>query len=371
MKLKIKILLFSLLFVNCFYSQSNRNEFSIDSIIIEITKNYSEINSDQQIKDAAINCYKDYKTNFYTKKDSALFHFNNLLLKYNLGEIKSAIFDTLNEIKLKNKNYIISDFIKELAALSNSFTLNYPKEKIFMVIALNKKYLKNKADISTSEVDPFLEENHLEYNYFSIENIIILILIFIIFFLFIRKKPYKEVNLKESNYSYISNSSSQGNYEDQITHLKRDKTELQKQIEELKIQLTTVKSVIFRENSEVEMSIETETNNMVQKTETFYFRQPNSDGIFRNDLKIDDFEPSLSMFKFSCDNKNKAFFEYCGDMSMSKLISNNPNTHLSLVCDFLNAKENFNTSIISITKGEVQLENDIWVVTKKAVIKFS
>ena len=104
---------------------------------------------------------------------------------------------------------------------------------------------------------------------------------------------------------------------------------------------------------------------------TFYFRQPSSDGNFKNELKIDDFEPSLSMFKVTMTSDLKSTFEYCGDSSISKLISNNPNTHLGLVCDFINTSDQYNSRIENIAVGKAELKNDIWIVTQKAKIKFS
>ena len=101
-----------------------------------------------------------------------------------------------------------------------------------------------------------------------------------------------------------------------------------------------------------------------------FSRQPNFDGNFRDDLMTKVFENSLSMVKFSLSAKNKASFEYCGDSSISKLISNNPDSSIGLVSDYENSRDFFKTSIVTTQKGEVELIDSIWYVTKKAKIKF-
>lgn len=273
--------------------------------------------------------------------------------------------------------------------------------------------------------------NDVSSNYFGLENIIIICLIAIIIFLLrgkinklipeIKKSPKRLENNEKSKNSFSNNTIHQDKFQRKIKQLeqelevlkrrmaseKKAKTDLETIISNLKTEKSEIiANQIIEQNrsqehtgkiaelekeledcqkrmtSESNANLDLETIPAEQKTEdieilkiesnkSFYFRQPTNDGNFNNDLRIENFEHSISMFKLTLISEKKANFEYCGDKMMSKLISNNPNTHLGLVCDFINTSDSFNSIIENQSKGEVELRSDIWVVTLKAKIKFS
>jgi uncharacterized membrane protein len=278
------------------------------------------------------------------------------------------------------------------------------------------------------------DTNNDASNYFGLENIIIICLLAIIIILVIiigrkstflvKKSPEKVENNEKSKNSFNKNTIHQDRsqeYKRKIKHLEQEleglkrrmasenkaKTDLETLISNLKTEKSEIlANQIIEQNrsqehtgkiaelekeledcqkritpeSNANLDLETITSEQkpddieivkIESTKSIYFRQPTNDGNFNNDLRIENFEPSISMFKLTLISEKKANFEFCGDKMMSKLISNNPNTHLRLVCDFINTSDSFNSIIENQSKGEVELRSDIWVVTLKAKIKFS
>jgi Sec-independent protein translocase protein TatA len=372
MKMKIRIITF-LLFLSTFsFAQYSNNERIIDSIIIEITKNYGEIYSDPVIQENSKKCYQEYKQS--TLSFSSFY--SNLLKKYNLEPLQNDFFDPILKLKEKDKSLSVQTFLSNLKIFSDSFNLNYPKDSIFKMSALENKFLVEKEENYTG-TDNSNSENNIAYNYLSIENIIILILIILLFIFLVSHKKLKSKikkltrsikNIEESKSSFNNNTYQEDRTQGYIRKIER----LEIELEQCKKRLASEsKSNIVLDTLSPVPSTENEDINLNIYNKSYYFRQPTNDGNFNNDLKIENFEPSISMFKLTLLSEHKAIFEYCGDKMMSKLISNNPNTHLGLVCDFMNTSDSFNSIIENHLQGEVELRNDIWFVTKKAKIKFS
>lgn len=371
MNLKISIIVFLLLSSSISFTQYSNNERIIDSIIIEITKNYGEIYSDKIIQANSKKCYQEYKKSNY----SIISFYSNLLKKHNLEPLQNTFFDSLVKLKEKDSQFSVQTFISNLKMFSDSFALNYPKEKIFAINNLEKKFNSIK-EINKNKDLPIGEDIEKD-NYFSFENVIILFLFLVIFVLLLGykklKSKTKNLHREIKNIEKSKNSfSSIKNQEDRSQDFKRKINQLEHDLEDCKKRIDlegntnlVLENIASHQNTENNEVIINRINN------SFFFRQPTNDGNFNNELKIENFEPSISMFKLTLLSEQKANFEYCGDKMMSKLISNNPNTHLGLVCDFINTSDSFNSIIENQFKGEVELRNNIWVVTKKAVIKFS
>jgi hypothetical protein len=373
MKFKISFLAFIFGFTSVLFSQKNKNEKTIDSIIVEVTKNYANINGDEKIQEASKNCYEE----FIGKRDTSktfLENYEELLEKYDLKQIKNGIFSDLMKIKQKDSKLNLGRFLVDLKEYRKQFQLiNYPKEKIFMTDNLTEKY---KSRISHYNKKPPGElPKDTKYELLSIQNLLICVLvIFLIIVLYHYKKLQKLLEGKEKdiNQSHQSIHFSKINQETEIDRLKKHIKQLEEELGKFNNPEPS-KGLL---HNEIDHTFQNEkVSDSLSKSgfipSTFYFRQPSGDGNFKNDLKIDDFEPFLSMFKFTITSDLKSTFEYCGDSSISKLISNNPNTHLGLVCDFVNTSDQYNARIENISAGKAELKNDVWIVTQKAKIKFS
>lgn len=374
MKFKISFLAFIFTFTSVLFSQKNKNEKTIDSIIIEVTRNYASINTDVKIQEASQKCYKE----FINKRDSNkpfLENYGELLQKHNLLNIKTDLFLRLIKVKQNDPKLQLGNFLVRLQVFGKNFPLkNYDKEKIFMTNYLVKKY---KSRISANHEKPsgeIVQEN--KYEIFSIQNLLICVLVSLLIFF-----PYQNYQLRESIKEKEKNSIkshqkipfSNVNQEPEIKRLKNRINELEKELLKLSPLNPESSNALINEidHSHQNEKISVSFSKSGFTPSTFYFRQPSNDGNFKNELKIDDFEPSLSMFKITITSDLKSTFEYCGDSSISKLISNNPNTHLGLVCDFVNTSDQYNSRIENIAVGKAELKNDIWIVTQKAKIKFS
>jgi hypothetical protein len=374
MKFKISILVFIFVFKSVLFSQKNQNEKTIDSIIVEVTRNYASINTDVKIQEASQNCYKEFVNNRDTTKPF-LENYGELLQRHNLSKIKTDLFLSLIKIKQKVPNLQLNDFLVSLQVFSQNFPLkNYDKEKIFMTNELFDKYKSRIPENIEKPSEERVQEN--KYEIYSFQNLLIGVLVILLFFFLYRnyqlRKSIKEKK-RNSNQSHQKISFSNVNKENEINHLKNRINQLEKELQKLNSchPESSITSNNEINNSNENDKINDTQSNSVFVTSTFYFRQPSSDGNFKNELKIDDFEPSLSMFKFTKTSDLKSTFEYCGDSSISKLISNNPNTHLGLVSDFVNSSDQYNSRIENVASGNAELKNDLWIVTQKAKIKFS
>lgn len=374
MKYKISFFAFMIVFSSVLFSQKSKNEKTIDSIIVEITKNYANINSDEKIQEESKKCYEEFISDKDTNK-LYLENYGELLQKHNLIKIKKGLFLDLIKIKQKDPNLNLDQFLMGLEEYSKTFSLkNYPKENIFMTDNLSNKY---KSRISSNYEKPSdkLPEK-AEHEILSIQNLFICLFLISLIALIMQKRSINKnkLDLKRLNKKLKNNQPfTTPSNEVEIRSLKNQIIQLEKELLELRSGIHEPSNGLvnnqFDNSSHNENVIDTITKS-VSYPVIFYFRQPSNDGNFKNELKIDDFEPSLSMFKFNLNSDLKSTFEYCGDSSISKLISNNPNTHLGLVCDFVNTSDQYNSRIENITAGKAELKNNIWVVTQKARIKF-
>jgi hypothetical protein len=374
MKYKISFFAFMIVFSSVLFSQKNKNEKTIDSIIIEVTKNYANINSDEKIQEASKNCYEEFIGRRDTSK-TFLENYGELLEKYDLLKIKKGIFSALMKIKQNDPNLNLGDFLISLKEYSKKFeSINYPKEKIFLTDELSDKYKSRISNVNQKPSKKLREE--AKYEFLSIQNLLTCLLVIFLIIVLLKNKKLKEtLDQKEKKIYKLTQKKAFTNdtQETQINALKRNIKQLE---EELRKPSPRNPESSNELNNEIDHSHQNEKISVSFSKSgftpsTFYFRQPSNDGNFKNELKIDDFEPSLSMFKITITSDLKSTFEYCGDSSISKLISNNPNTHLGLVCDFVNTSDQYNSRIENIAVGKAELKNDIWIVTQKARIKFS
>jgi hypothetical protein len=374
MKIKISLLLFLFLYNNSF----SQDEKSFDSIIIAITANYCEFLPDPISKENASRGYSQYLLDSKKRTDSLSFLFSTILKENNLHKIDSMFFRKLRLIK--NKNLVSASydlFFIDLQAFSDSISKNNINNKLRILNQLKSKYIIQTPSVVT--VNNSVKEN--EYVLFSIENIIICLLvifILVMFFYYKNQMLIREKKIDEMTHDKINSNSLQDNYSIN-DHDKRKIFNLEEENSKLKQENASLilknSEAIYRDeinNVTVENSELVHTNSKVQQ-KIFFSRQPNYDGNFRNDLRNDFFEASLSMFKFKIDKdyKNKASYEFCGDSVISNSVAYHPDNSISLVCDFENSRNNFSAKIDTTKTGVVELRDDIWIVTKKAVIKFS
>jgi hypothetical protein len=374
MKFKISLLAFTFVISSGLFSQKNKNEKTIDSIIVEVTKNYANINSDESIQEESKKCYEELINNRDTNK-TLLKKYAELLQKYNLQKIETDLFLDLIQIKQQNPKLNLGQFLMDLKKYSENFQLRYPKEKIFMTDSLFKKYksrIPNDYE-KPSETLPEKAENQI----LSVQNLLIfLFLISLIIILKLKRSINKNKVLLERLNKKFNKKTQQTSPSNvvEINSLKNQVKQLEKELLEMKSGIHESSNGLVNnrfDNSHQNDNVNDTITKSVSYPLTFYFRQPSIDGNFKNELKIDDFEASLSMFKFNLNSDITSTFEYCGDSNISKLISNNPNTHLGLVCDFVNTSDQYNSRIENIVVGKAELKNDLWIVTQKAKIKFS
>ena len=191
MKYKISFFAFTIVFSSVLFAQKNKNEKTIDSIIVEITKNYANINSDEKIQEASKVCYEEFTNKRDTNK-TFLDNYAELLEKYDLLKIKNGIFSALMNIKQNDPNLNLGNFLISLKEYSKKFeSINYPKEKIFLTNELSDKYKSRISNVNQKASNKLREE--AKYEFLSIQNLLtcLLITFFITFLITVLVKNKK------------------------------------------------------------------------------------------------------------------------------------------------------------------------------------
>jgi hypothetical protein len=359
-------------------------EKSADSIIIALTNDFCKYLPNKIDVENSEKCYTEYLKIEKEKLKSTAIIYSDFLRKNNLVLTDSLIFKPLVLIKkrnLRSSNYEV--FFKDLKKFSDSLSIVNENNSFRILVKLQDKYVpKHKIKVQSKKKKDLEVQN----SFLSVQNIAILLafvaIILILLKITMKKKDrILELEKKEKKLTKkiielereIVDSYSKN------TLLRSENIKLGEELKKISQKLNspkntdevTIKSQ-FKNESDLKKNKKDNQERLSEIVDVLYFRIPTLDGNFRDDLKTNVFESSLTMFKLEVfTNKREANFSFVGDLEISKTAAYYPDSSISLVCDFENTTSNFTSRIETTSKGEVELRNDIWVVTKMAKIKFS
>lgn len=104
--------------------------------------------------------------------------------------------------------------------------------------------------------------------------------------------------------------------------------------------------------------------------EIFYQATPDNDGNFNDMYSSLHFKEGASIYKFTKTAVNRAYFQVDNQVSSVKLALQFPNRNIDPACEALNAYNSKAKRIVTVQKGEVELQGTLWICKIKAQIRY-
>jgi len=340
------------------------------------------------VKGKLLSEFEDYielEKNFEDYTESIDFDEFNSLLKDNWSETKDAVFEKY-KIELYD-SAIANNFEKILFVPRGTKTPNRSRA----IEIINEKYTSLLPDPKIDVENGFSSESepqkisvpnpiNMESENESIIGSILSYLLFAIsvllnVFLFFKLRSLHNNNKKGKKDTY------KDFYKIENVYLKKDNEKLKEEISQLKNEkfnnsnsgsskervITTIDNTIEDKKAEI---IEFSTPKVEQTpTKLIYFPSPFENNKFTIE-DVSETEKQSSLYVAEIDEEsNRGIISLIETADLSRAL-NSPNTYLETVCDYENVYNSSAKGIKVMKDGEVVLEGDDWIVTKKIRIKF-
>lgn len=303
--------------------------------------------------------------------------------------LKSNILQYLTVIAFNNPKYpALSEFKKnrEKDGSWGSFIQDF-QNYLKSVLQLNDSNQKNfankpdassesntKEDIKTKPNEIIIKEESW-YDGFKIEFDLISLFVSValfIYFLVSIKKMYRRINKLKSTLLNSGGITKADNFI--IKNLQQEINKINISNSKLSLDYEKLKNIYDKKELLVEKELDNVSSQsdkiFIDKPEVFYLSSPNIDGSFNQSSTHSVFKPGASIYRFTKIDIYRAEFQIDDNEDAMKLALHFSDKNIDPVCDTVNAFNPKSKKILTTQVGYANLENNKWIVTKKAIIQY-